>query len=219
MNETSNKRAIWVGLFIFLGLVFLMAGILMVGNLHETFKRKMKLVAIFDNINGLQKGDNVWFSGVKIGTVGEIVIDPQMKVSVDLNVNKNAQSYLRKNVKVKLSSDGFIGNKVIVLYGGTKESPAIEEGDTLMVENHSITENLMNTLQKNNENLLAITNDFKKISKKLSNNEGTIGKLLNDDALYNNLTSITFSLNDASANASKLVGSLNQFSAKLNNKG
>jgi phospholipid/cholesterol/gamma-HCH transport system substrate-binding protein len=65
MNEGSNKRAVIVGVFIFIGLAFLVTGILMVGNLHETFKEKMRVVALFDDVGGLQKGNNVWFSGVR----------------------------------------------------------------------------------------------------------------------------------------------------------
>jgi phospholipid/cholesterol/gamma-HCH transport system substrate-binding protein len=219
MNESPNKRAVIVGLFIFLGLVFLIVGILMVGNLHETFKKKMQLVAVFDNVNGLQKGDNVWFSGVKIGTVGTINIDRKTNVLVSLEVEKKAQDYIRKDAKAKISTDGLIGNKVIVIYGGTPRFNAIEEGDTLTVENSFSTENILNTLQKNNENLLAITTDFKKISKKLTTSEGTVGKLLNDNTLYNNVNSVTISLNESSAKAKQLISSLNDFSSKLNNKG
>ena len=219
MNESPNKRAVIVGLFIFLGLVFLIVGILMVGNLHETFKKKMELVALFDNVNGLQKGDNVWFSGVKIGTVGTINIDKKTHVLVSLKVEKKAQDYIRKDAKAKISTDGLIGNKVIVIYGGTPQFNAVKEGDTLAVENSFSTENIMNTLQKNNENLLAITTDFKTISKKLTTSEGTVGKLLNDNTLYNNINSVTVSLNDASAKAKQLISSLNDFSSKLNNKG
>ena len=219
MNESPNRRAVIVGLFIFLGLVFLIVGILMVGNLHETFKKKMQLVSLFDNVNGLQKGDNVWFSGVKIGTVGTITIDSKTHVSVSLEVEKKAQDYIRKDAKVKISTDGLIGNKVIVIYGGTPKFNAVNEGDTLAVEKSFSTENILNTLQKNNENLLAITADFKTISKKLTTSEGTVGKLLNDNTLYNNVNSVTVSLNDASAKAKQLISSLNDFSSKLNNKG
>lgn len=219
MNESPNKRAVIVGLFIFLGLVFLIVGILMVGNLHETFKKKMQLVALFDNVNGLQKGDNVWFSGVKIGTVGTINIDKKTHVLVSLEVEKKAQDYIRKDAKAKISTDGLIGNKVIVIYGGTPQFNAVREGDTLAVENSFSTENILNTLQKNNENLLAITTDFKTISKKLTTSEGTVGKLLNDNTLYNNISTVTVSLNDASAKAKQLISSLNDFSSKLNNKG
>jgi len=44
----------------------------MIGNLHATFKKKMKVVAFFDDVGGLQTGNNVWFSGVKIGTVRKL---------------------------------------------------------------------------------------------------------------------------------------------------
>lgn len=219
MTESPNKRAVIVGLFIFLGLVFLIVGILMVGNLHETFKKKMQLFSFFDDVNGLQNGANVWFSGVKIGTVSNINIDGKTLVLVSLDVEKNAQNYIRKDAKVKISTDGLIGNKVIVIYGGTTKYNAVKEGDTLSVEQSFSTENILNTLQKNNENLLDITTDFKGISKKLTTNEGTIGKLLNDNTLYNNVNSVTVSLNEASEKAKELITSLNNFSSKLNKKG
>ena len=41
MGENSNKRGVIVGLFVFAGLTFLVAGTLMVGNLHDTFKKKI----------------------------------------------------------------------------------------------------------------------------------------------------------------------------------
>lgn len=219
MNESPNKRAIIVGLFIFLGLVFLLLGILMVGNLHETFKNKMQLVSLFDNVNGLQKGDNVWFSGVKIGTVGDISIHDKTHVLVSLKVEKKAQNYISKDAKVKISTDGLIGNKVIVIYGGTTHYDAVQEGDTLAVEQSLSTENILNTLQKNNENILAITTDFKAISKKLTTKEGSIGKLLHDDALYNHVNLASVSLTNAAVKAKELLSSLNDFSQKLHKKG
>lgn len=219
MDETSNKRAVIVGIFILLGVLFLIAGILMVGDLHETFRRKMKLITSFDNVNGLQKGANVWFSGVKIGTVGNISITNKTRVLVSLNVERTAQNYIHKDANVKISTDGLIGNKVILIYGGTEKSNSVQEGDTLAVENSFSTEMIMNTLQRNNENLLTITTDFKSIIKKMKTSEGTVGKILNDNSLYNNINSVAVSLNKASTKAEKLIGSLNDFSSKLNNKG
>ncbi|MCV9929812.1 MlaD family protein [Flavobacterium sp. LS1R49] len=219
MNESPNKRGIIVGLFILLGIIFLALGILMVGNLHETFKNKVQLVCLFDDVNGLQKGNNIWFSGVKVGTVASVSLNDKSHVLVRLNVEKNIQNFIRKDAKVKISNDGLIGNKVIVIYGGTSQSNAVQEGDTLAIEKSLTTENIMNTLQKNNENILAITTDFKTISKKLTTSEGTVGKLINDNTLYNNINSATASLNDASAKAKDLMTSLNSFSSKLNKKG
>src|ERR1017187_2887477 len=130
MNESPNKRAILVGLLILVGIIFLIAGILTIGNLHETFKRKMKVAASFEDVNGLQVGNNVWFSGVKIGTVSNMEFYGKSGVKVVFMIETKAQSYIRKDAKVKISTDGLIGNKILMIYGGTALSEEVEEGDT-----------------------------------------------------------------------------------------
>lgn len=219
MNDSPNKRAILVGLFVFVGIVFLLIGILTIGNLHETFKRKVRVVALFDDVSGLQAGNNIWFSGVKIGTVSNVEFFGKDKVKVVLKVEEKALQYIRKDAFVKLSTDGLIGNKILVIYGGTSRSAEIAEGDTLGVEKTFTSEDMINTLQQNNKNVLAITNDFKVISKNLSQGNGTVGKLLNDDAIYNHLDAATISLQNASGKAQQLIASLSTFSAGLNKKG
>ena len=101
MNDSLNKRAVMVGLFVFLGLVFLLGAILIVGNLRETFNRKMELVSLFDDVSGLQPGNNVWFSGVKVGTVSDMDFFGKSQVKVHLNVATKARQYIRKDAKVK----------------------------------------------------------------------------------------------------------------------
>lgn len=219
MNESPNKRAVIVGVFVIVGLAFLLAGILIVGNLRETFNRKMKVVSLFDDVGGLQRGNNVWLSGVKIGTVSNLNFYGKSQVEVSMNIETKAKQYITKDAKVKISSDGLIGNKILVIYGGTEKSPVIEEGDTLAVEKTFTSEDMINTLQENNKNLLAITSDFKAISNKLASGEGTIGKLLNDTSVYANINAATKSLQSATAKAQQLVSSLATFSSGLNKKG
>ncbi len=220
MDTTSpNKRAVIVGAFVILGLIFLIAGILVIGNIHQTFSKKMRVTTLFDDVNGLQKGSNIWFSGVKIGTVKKVDFYGTSQVKVIMNIDQEAQQYIRKDAKVKISSDGLIGNKIIVIYGGTSRAGAVTEDDTLGVEKTFSTEDMMNTLQQNNVNLVSITGDFKTISKKLSSGEGTIGKLLNDESVYKNIEATTASLKSASDRAQQLIGSLNAFTSKLNKKG
>jgi len=219
MNESPNKRAVIVGLFVFLGFAFLIAGTLMVGNLHETFTNKMEIVSLFDDVGGLQKGNNVWFSGVKIGTVSDLNFYGKSQVEVRLKIDIKTQQYIRKDAMVKLSSDGLIGNKILVIYGGTYNFAEIQEGDTLGVEKTFTSEDMINTLQENNNNIKAITDDFKTISKTLADGQGTIGKLLTDSSVYLNINAATASLQSASAKADQLVGSLAVFSSNLNKKG
>lgn len=212
MNKPTNKRAIIVGIFIMIGIVFLIGGILIIGNLHSTFQKKMTISTVFGNVSGLQSGNNIWFSGVKIGIVKKIEFYGESQVKVSMNINSESQQYIRKDAKVKISTDGLIGNKILVIYGGTAGAPPIEEGDTLANETMLSTEDILNTLQENNLNILVLTN-------KLARGEGTIGKLLNSDSIYDNIAATTHSLQFASENARALMVSLASFGAKLNTDG
>jgi len=219
MENKSKRRPVIVGVFVFLGLVFLITGIMVIGNLHETFKKKISLTALFDDVNGLQVGNNIWFSGVKVGTVSKLEFVDHSKVRVELKVEINSIPFIRKDSFVKLSTDGLIGNKILVIYGGTATQPAIEHGDQLGVERTFTSEDMINTLQENNKNILAITNDLKVVSNDLSTGNGTIGKLLKDDELYNQLNDAGNSLNQASHKANEFLSSINAYSKGLNKKG
>jgi phospholipid/cholesterol/gamma-HCH transport system substrate-binding protein len=219
MNNSPQKRAVIVGIFVFVGLVILVISILIIGNLNETFKKKIEVVALFEDVSGLKVGNNVWFSGVKIGSISNLQFYDQTKVKVMLNIEEKSQEYIRKDAFVKLSTDGLIGNKILIIYGGTLKEQQIEEGDTLGVEKTFSSDDMINTLQKNNENLLAITNDFKVISHKIANGEGTIGKLITDDAIYTQINEATISLQHASDKAQQLISALSAFSQGLNKEG
>ncbi|RLD55946.1 MAG: MCE family protein [Bacteroidetes bacterium] len=219
MSKSQNKRTVIVGLFIVLGLIFFMGGIFMIGNLHKVFNSKINVISLFEDVKGLKKGDNIWFSGVKIGTVNNISIYGPSKVEVNMNIETEVQKYIHKDTKVKISTDGLIGNKILILFGGTEKYAEVQDGDTLIVEKTLSTEEMMNTLQENNENILAITSDFKAISRKLVLGEGTIGKLLNDTSIYINIDSAVISLKSATFKTQQLVGSLTDFSSKLNKEG
>ena len=219
MKQTNNKKAVTVGIFVFLGLLILVAGVLTLGGQKNSFQKKLTVKAIFDDVGGLQTGNNVWFSGVKIGTVKKMTFHGGSKVEVIMNIDDKNRQYIRKNAKAKISSEGFIGNKLVVIYGGSMQSPPVEENDALGVERALSTDEMMSTLQENNKNLLDITTDFKTISKRLTNGEGSVGKLLTDEALANNLETTVNGLKQASANAQQLTASLSSYASQLQKEG
>src|SRR5689334_1648942 len=151
MSSTVNKRAIIVGMFIFIGVIFLLAGILLIGDLHKTFTKKIVISTVFDDVGGLQQGNNIWFSGVKVGTVNKMSFVGKSQVKVLMKIDNKSKQYIRKNALVKISSDGLIGNKIIVIYGGTADAPSVDDGDSLGIEKTYTTEDMMNTFQENNK--------------------------------------------------------------------
>lgn len=219
MKSTKNSRAVIVGIFILLGIAIFVITILTLGGQHKTFEKAITVKAIFDDINGLQKGNNIWFSGVKIGTVKKISFYGTAEVEVDMNIEENARQYIRKNAKARISSDGLIGNKIIVIYSGASKSPSVENGDMLGVEKAVNSDEMMNTLQSNNRNLLEITNDFKVVSKGIAEGKGTAGRLLTDDKLIDDLQASMVLLRKASNNAQKISASVADYTSQLHKKG
>lgn len=218
MRNVKGIKAILTGLFVLAGIAILLAGVFIIGGKDKSFKKTVIASAVFDDINGLAKGSNVWYAGVKIGVVKKVgFVDNGVLVS--FSIEEDVQQKIRKDTKVKLSTDGLIGNKILVLYGGTSASPEIEDGNTLAVENGTGAEEMIATLQQNNKNLLSITNDLKTVSKALAEGKGTMGKLLHDPTINNSLQSAMASLNQAGNNAQVLTANLSTFSKKLNNKG
>jgi phospholipid/cholesterol/gamma-HCH transport system substrate-binding protein len=219
MKPVQTKRAVIVGIFIIIGIAILIAGIFTVGGKRKTFTKTISLVAVFDNVNGLQTGNNVWFSGVKVGIVKKVDLIKSAEVEVLMNIEQKSQKFIHKDVKAKIASDGLIGNKIVVIYGGTSQAPTVADGDRLAVEKPLSTEDMMNTLQANNRNLLDITTDFRLISRRLAEGQGTVGKLLTDDDLMKQLQATAATLQTASANIKNLTSNVSDYTAKLQTKG
>jgi phospholipid/cholesterol/gamma-HCH transport system substrate-binding protein len=219
MKATSNKRAIIVGIFIFLGVAVFIVTVLTLGSQHKTFEKAITVEAVFDDVNGLQKGNNVWFSGVKIGTIKKISLSGNARVQVSMNIEEKSKQFVRKDAKAKISTDGLIGNKIVVIYGGSQQSPEVESGDVLGIEKLPSTDEMMKTLAKNNDNFLEITNGFKVISKRLVDGQGSLGKLMTDETLANELDATAVTLKRTSLNLEKLSSNVAAYSAKLGSRG
>ena len=215
MKTTKNKRAVTVGLFVAIGLLILIVGVFTLGGQQKKFVKSIDVHAVFDDVAGLQQGNNVWFSGVKIGTVKKIQIAGNQKVNVVLHIEKKAQEFIRHDAKAKIGTDGLIGNKIILIYGGSPTAPQIEEGDNLVVEKAMSTDDMLATLQENNRNLIDITKDFKLVSRRLVEGQGSIGALLADESLFKSLQSTVANLQIAAKNSERLTGGIAEYTAKL----
>ena len=219
MTPSPNRQAVIMGGFTAIALAILIGGVLTVGDLNDTFTQKIQVHAVFDEVNGLQRGDNVWFSGVKIGVVRSLELHGTSQVVVEMKIDEEATAYIHKDSLARIGSDGLIGNRIVILYGGTAASPPVEEGEALAVGVALSTDDIMKTFQENNENVLAITRDLKGITANLARGEGAVGMLLKDEAVAKELADTMSSLNATSENARQLSASLEEFSGKLNREG
>lgn len=217
--EQKNRRAVIVGVFVFIALVIFVLGVMTLGGQKSLFNKGATINAYFEEVNGLATGNNVWFAGVKVGTVRDISFDQNGKVKVEMNIGKENLYIVKKDAKAKIGSQGFIGNKLVVIYGGGASSPVVEDGNTLAVESVPGLEEMTATLQENNKNLLGITANFKTLSEGLLAGKGTVGKLLNDDKLFADLQSAVGTIKAVAVDAQRMAANVSAYTAQLNRKG
>ncbi|HYH57298.1 MAG TPA: MlaD family protein, partial [Anseongella sp.] len=216
MSKSDKKRSVIVGIFVLLGVLILVTGILTMGSQKKAFVKSITLKAVFDNVEGLTPGNNVWFSGVKIGTVKKINFHGNSQVEIEMAVERSVREYIRKNALATISSDGFIGNKIVVIHGGSPGAPPVEDQDVLQSDS---PEDMMETLQVNNKNLVDITNNLKTITSKIAEGKGALGAVLTDSALAADLRAIVSSLQATAGNTEDVSEALSSFTGKLNTEG
>jgi phospholipid/cholesterol/gamma-HCH transport system substrate-binding protein len=106
-----------------------------------------------------------------------------------------------------------------VIDGGSPQAPEVTDGNVLQAAKLLSTDDIMKTLQQNNENLLSITTNFKLLSRKILQGKGTVGTLMTDSTMAVQLKASIGNLQAATASAAQMAVSLNKFSARLNTKG
>lgn len=217
MNSKENKRSVFVGIFVLIGIIILIVGILMLGNQQSHFSSTITVSTQVKNVEGLQAGSNVWFSGVKVGTVKNIKFEGLESVRVELLIEEKSREFIRKDAKAKLGSDGLIGNKIIIIEGGSGSAPKVEEGDVLVAADVTGTDELLSTLQVNNTNLVGITENLKELTDKLLNGQGPVGALLTDTTMSIQIVQILKNLNATTQYTTQATNELTQFTKTLNN--
>jgi len=218
MDTGESRRALIVGIFISLGIVLFVLGIFTVGSGNKSFGG-MPVNAVFTDVAGLKKGGGVWFSGVKVGTITDIQFTGPEQVTVKMTIDKSIQQYVHNDATAKIGSDGLIGNKIIDINSGSPQAPIIKEGDVLHAEKMLSTDDITKTLQENNVNILAITNDLKKVTKQMAEGKGMVGTLLTDSNLANKFRSIVQNLDNTTIATKNMSTEMQRFASKLNNKG
>ncbi|MEL6676517.1 MAG: MlaD family protein [Bacteroidota bacterium] len=215
MNQETSKQ-IKLGAFVLAGIILFIVVLVLIGREQNLFERTFDVYCEFENVEGLQKGSNVWFSGVKVGTVQSVEIQGPGVVRLDMSLTNASQPFLKKDATASVGSDGFIGNKIVILEGGSPEASSLAEGDKVTSKAAQSTDDLIATFSVTNENLSKITEDIKGITAAIRSGDGSLGSLIQDSALYQSLNSSVYSAKLATRNTAKATEELSRLVADIN---
>ena len=209
MNKTTSEK-IRLGIFVLLGTVLLLFGAYQIGNQENLFGDTFGINAVFKNVSGLQKGNNVRYSGINIGTVKGIEMENDTAIRVFMQIQQNMMTHIKKNAIAAIGSDGLVGSMVINIVPGDGDAPLVTENDEIPSLSKIATADMLNTLSVTNENAALLTEDLLKVTASINRGRGTLGRLLNDTVMGNDLKQTLSNLKFMSSEANKTVSELNK---------
>ncbi len=214
--ETEVKQNIKLGAFVLVGVALFAVSAFFIGSENNLFTPTFTVKSVFKNVEGLKQGDNVWLSGVKIGTVKNVKIISEGKVAVTLLLKDKQNEFIRKNATAYVGSDGLVGNKIVVIRpGDAKET--IKDNDTINAMSPADTQELINIAKDVGQNTKSLTYDLKTLSKKLSDGQGIVGELMNDGPFAQDLRQTVSSLRSVGTNMKQASSEMNALVYEMRN--
>ena len=208
----KKSTEIKVGLFVLVALLALAYLTVKLAEESLVPRGTYPVYAVFENVSGLVRGARVEMAGVEIGKVGNISLLPEGRAKVELLIYKDFK--ISRDAEALIRTAGVLGDRFVEVKQG-KTSEFLRAGATLartkspmdfnqliaevgpaLKDLRKITEGLSeilgseegrNNLKELVANLKDASASFKEVGEKVARGEGTLGKLLVDEALYNDM--------------------------------
>ncbi|MEX2336277.1 MAG: MlaD family protein [Fulvivirga sp.] len=218
MNKNIRKD-ITLGIFITVGILLLAGAIYYVGSQQQLFSKSVHISALFKNVGGLQSGNNVRFSGIKVGIVENIEIATDSTARVILRISEDARKFIKEDAFATIESDGLMGNKIVSISLGSPGARSLKEGDQIRTREPVNLDDVISSFMETSDNARKLTGNLNEISKQIRSAEGLLGKIVSDSILAQRVANIVVSLERTGRNAAEITHQIEEASKKLNTGG
>jgi len=213
--QKSKSQKLKLGIFVILSTVLFLTVVYLIGQKQNMFKKSFTISAFFQNVNGLQKGNNVRYSGIDIGMVNAIEMVNDSVIKVSMKIEEKIIKHIRKNAIATIGSDGLVGNMIVNIIPGEGEASKIYNGDVIESYSRIGADDILSTLSATNDNISILIAGLLEITDKMNKGEGTLGILLNDTIMAKDLQSSVSNIKKVSRGASKSIQEINSMIASL----
>ncbi|MBC7523575.1 MAG: MCE family protein [Flavobacterium sp.] len=187
MEANQKNFKIRLGLFIVIGIGLFVLAIFIIGKQKNMFNPVFKLSTNFKNVSGLQVGSAIRFSGINVGTVDFVDIVNDSTVKVDMLIKESVQKFIHSDSKVSIGSDGFIGDKLLVISQGSSKTKTVNPNQYILSSEPIETDAIFKSLKTTADNAALASGQITSILDKVNDGKGTLGRLLNDKSIANNI--------------------------------
>jgi phospholipid/cholesterol/gamma-HCH transport system substrate-binding protein len=191
----ARKRLAWselhVGVLVLASFGILTLAIILVSGKAGFFTRTYSLRTYLPSASGLKKGSLVWVAGIEVGNVHDVKIssykDSAHAVEVILRVSQEYQNAIRTDSVASLGSIGLLGDKYLDISRGAENFPVIPPNGEIKSSSEA---DIRKIIQNSNDlvaNLGDLVDKINSITTKIDKGQGTVGKFINDPAMFDRL--------------------------------
>ena len=179
MNKHRREVSIeiLVGLFMFTVLIALGVFTIVLSR-ENLLKQAHQYEFVFAEVGGLREGDNVYLRGMNVGRVKQTALeDSRVRVYVTLDV----PLVLRQGYSIDVVDASMLGGKILKVYEGPINAPPLGDNMTIL---GATPVDMIQELSKAVNGLQSMINSVEQ-------GQGTLGKLLRDDSMYQSMVDLT----------------------------
>jgi len=172
-------------------------------------------VSFVPNTAGLRVGGQVTVAGQLAGSVKSIEFlpvdaDTTRNLKVIIEVDRAVQQQVRRDSQAKLKTLGLLGDKVFDISPGTPRFTALSDGDTLKLGEALDYEAVLVQASGALDQVVSLTGSLQKVANGVVAGEGTVGQLLTNRQLFDNLNSTLATTNTLMARLQNPRGTVGQ---------
>lgn len=204
-----------VGALLMGALALLAVGVLLVGEVGHVFGNRYRLVTMMRSGAGLVPGAAVQLAGQNVGQVESIQwIDPADRpdsgktVLMSLAVNREVQGQIRTDSRARIRTQGLLGDRVVDITPGSAGADVLQPGDTLSSEEPLDYQEILEQASGAVTGLTDLATRLEELTARMLAGEGSLGRLVTDTALYDELATLSGSLGSFLGRANRGEGSL-----------
>lgn len=198
------------GLLILVSLSILSVAVFLVGDTGDVFGQRYTLVTLVRSAAGIVPGASVQLAGQTVGQVDQIIlISPESRppggeaVEIRLSVDLEVQEQIRSDSRAQVRTQGLLGDKLIDIVPGSADARILAEGDTVPSAASVDYDALIADGASAVDELLEVTRNLSDLTRRMLDGEGSIGRLITDEVLYERVTSLAAHLDSLLAVASE----------------
>jgi phospholipid/cholesterol/gamma-HCH transport system substrate-binding protein len=189
----------------------------MIGSNQNMFGKTFQIHAVFYNVNGLMKGNNVRLAGIDVGTIQRVEIINDTSVNVTMIVEESVHPFIKNNSVASVGTDGLMGNKLVnIVNNKTPSNEIIQQGGVLLSIQAVETDQMLRTLDQTNVNLYHISDNLRRITQKLNNNN-SLWSILMDTTVAQNVKRSISNIRNTTKNTSTFTADLNYLLNEVKN--